>query len=73
MTESDSGPLGPRCPLSSEHDVMTIGDSQAFCLDDACKVVMFNPSKSLDDNLTGPMSFVDFSGWSKGGPDGPHA
>lgn len=74
MSESDDEPLGPRCPLGRDHEVMLIvGGGQAFCRDDACKIVMFDPTQSLDANLTGPYSFLDLSGWLEGGPDGPHA
>ena len=44
--------LTPHCPLCDEPPVMTLtGNVQAFCGNDDCTILLWNPSLSLDDNL----------------------
>ena len=44
--------LTPRCPLCNHLPAITIpGGIQAFCGNDDCVLLTWNPTKSLDDNL----------------------
>ena len=44
--------LTPRCPLCGQLPVMIFGGgTQAFCGNDDCAILMWTPTKSLDDNL----------------------
>jgi len=44
--------LTPRCPLCHQLPVMMFGGgTQAFCGNDDCPMLMWTPTKSLDDNL----------------------
>lgn len=55
----------PRCPVCSSRPVphLPINVDQAFCGNDDCHIIAWEPGKSLDDNLTGPVTFHDLSGW----------
>lgn len=45
--------LTPRCPLCDSLPVMVFGGgSQAFCGNDDCTLLMWTPTKGLDENLT---------------------
>ena len=49
----------PDCPVCSQPPVIVIpGSTQAFCGNGDCNVLMWNPSKSIDDNLL-DAGFVD--------------
>ena len=43
--------LTPGCPLCGQPPRFTVGDSQAFCGNDDCTLILWNPLASLDDNL----------------------
>ena len=44
--------LTPRCPVCSHLPMMMFGGgTQAFCGNDDCNILMWDPSKSLDANL----------------------
>ena len=44
--------LTPHCPLCHQLPMMMFGGgSQAFCGNDDCRILMWTPTKSLDDNL----------------------
>lgn len=44
--------LTPACPVCGKPPVMVFGGgSQAFCGNDDCSTLCWNPMKSLDDNL----------------------
>lgn len=44
--------LTPCCPLCDELPVMMFGGgTQAFCGNDDCTILMWTPTKGLDDNL----------------------
>jgi hypothetical protein len=44
--------LTPRCPVCDSPPVMVFGGgTQAFCGNDDCSTVTWNPAESLDDNL----------------------
>ena len=43
--------LTPRCPLCDEPPKFTVGITQAFCGNDACTLLCWDPSLSLDANL----------------------
>ena len=44
--------LTPDCPVCGQPPVMVFGGwTQAFCGNDDCNIVCWDPSKSLDDNL----------------------
>lgn len=47
MTE----PLCPNCPMCGEPPLFAMGPTQAFCGNDDCTLILWNPSVSLDDNL----------------------
>ena len=51
----------PRCPLCSHLPMITLGGgTQAFCGNDSCEILTWDPSKSVDDNLT-DVNFVEFN------------
>jgi hypothetical protein len=53
----------PACPLCGELPTITIGGgTQAFCGNDGCTVIFWDPSRSLDQNLL-EANFVDLRGW----------
>ncbi len=42
----------PRCPLCGELPMLAmIGFTQAFCGNDSCTLLCWNPSLTLDENL----------------------
>ena len=44
--------LTPRCPQCDQLPMMVFGGgTQAFCGNDDCNILMWTPTKSLDDNL----------------------
>ncbi len=44
--------LTPDCPLCGQPPMMVFGGgTQAFCDNDDCTLIFWNPSLSLDDNL----------------------
>ena len=44
--------LTPRCPLCDNPPaIMLPGATQAFCGNDDCKTLTWNPMKSVDENL----------------------
>ena len=44
--------LTPDCPVCSQPPIMVFGGgTQAFCGNDDCSTLCWNPSKSIDDNL----------------------
>lgn len=44
--------LYPGCPLCGGPPRFTVGDSQAFCGNDDCNLIMWNPAVSAEGNLT---------------------
>lgn len=45
--------LCPNCPLCGHPpEFVLAGAVQAFCGNDACDLILWNPSETLDDNLT---------------------
>jgi len=59
----------PDCPVCSHPPVMMFGGgTQAFCGNDDCGVLCWNPSLSLDENLQ-DVGFADLSaGGNQGEP-----
>lgn len=49
-----------RCPLCGAAAFMVLNPTQAFCGDDECHVVMFNPS--LPDGGMSDPQFIDLDG-----------
>jgi hypothetical protein len=44
--------LTPRCPLCGQYPFMVMGGgTQAFCDTPACEVLIWNPARSIDQNL----------------------
>ena len=41
----------PDCPFCGDPPEFIIGTNQAFCGNDKCTLLMWTPTKSLDDNL----------------------
>jgi hypothetical protein len=53
--------LTPACPLCGQPPIWLMGNgAQAFCGNDDCTVLTWNPQRTLDDNLT-DASFVRLS------------
>ena len=51
--------LTPCCPVCGEDPVFVLGGgTQAFCGNDDCNVLTWNPTKSADENLLNA-NFVD--------------
>jgi hypothetical protein len=47
-----SEPLTPRCPLCDREPMMMLGGgTQAFCGNDDCRLLTWDPTKSADANL----------------------
>jgi hypothetical protein len=44
--------LTPGCPLCGQLPLFALGPAQAFCGNDDCTLILWNPSLSLDANLT---------------------
>jgi hypothetical protein len=44
-------PLCPDCPLCGQPPRFAIGPTQAFCGNDDCTLILWDPSLSLDENL----------------------
>lgn len=44
-------PLTPNCPLCGKPPLFAVGPTQAFCGNDDCTLILWDPSLSLDDNL----------------------
>lgn len=47
-----SEPAGLHCPGCGQPADITIGGTQAFCANDACTVIMWNPAKSITEMLS---------------------
>jgi hypothetical protein len=47
MTE----PVTPGCPLCGKPPLFAAGPTQAFCGNDDCTLICWDPSLSLDENL----------------------
>lgn len=43
--------LTPDCPMCGKPPLFGFGDSQAFCGNNDCTLILWDPSLSLDDNL----------------------
>ena len=57
-------PAGLTCPLCGEPPVWLLGGGrQAFCGSEDCKIVTWNPTRTVDENLT-EVSFIDLSSWA---------
>jgi hypothetical protein len=64
--------LTPRCPLCDEPPMMVFGGgTQAFCGNDDCTLICWDPSKTLDDNLLNA-GVVRFP-WDEPRPEPPQA
>ena len=46
-----SKPLTPDCPLCSHPPKFIVGITQAFCGNDACSLLCWDPTLTLDENL----------------------
>jgi hypothetical protein len=58
--------MTPDCPLCRQPPAWVLGGGrQAFCGNEDCDVITWDPARSLDDNLTA-VSFIRLQGW--GGP-----
>jgi len=44
-------PCGPYCPVCDRLAVFIVGDEQAFCGNDDCRVLMWDPTMSVADNM----------------------
>ena len=60
-----TGPLTPGCPFCGEPPLFAIGPTQALCGNDDCTLIMWDPSLSLDENLT-DAGVVHFPGGGNG-------
>jgi hypothetical protein len=56
--------LSPRCPACDQPPIMRLADDQAFCGNDDCHVLIWNPLKDLAGNLAGA-NWVDLEGGSE--------
>jgi hypothetical protein len=57
-------PVGLRCPLCSQPPYGVLGGgTQAFCGTDDCKVVIWDPTLTMDQTMAS-MEFIDLSGWA---------
>lgn len=43
--------LTPGCPLCGKPPRFAVGPTQAFCGNDDCTLILWDPSLSLDENL----------------------
>ena len=43
--------LTPHCPFCHQLPEFTVGGTQAFCGNDGCELLCWDPTKTLDDNL----------------------
>ena len=43
--------LTPNCPLCGRPPLFAFGNEQAFCGNDDCTLILWDPTLSLDDNL----------------------
>lgn len=56
---SAGDPAGLRCPLCSRPPLWLLGGgTQAFCGNLECKVFIWDPTRTVDENLT-DVSFID--------------
>jgi hypothetical protein len=44
-------PLTPDCPLCRQPPLFGFGGTQAFCGNDDCTLILWNPMLTLDENL----------------------
>ncbi|HEY2088624.1 MAG TPA: hypothetical protein VGH54_21715 [Mycobacterium sp.] len=44
-------PKTPTCPLCGKPPLFAFGTEQAFCGNDDCTLILWNPSVTLDENL----------------------
>lgn len=58
-------PIGLNCPGCGEPPELLIGDRQAFCGNDDCRLLMWDPAKTLDEMLDEGVHEVDMRGWSQ--------
>ena len=64
--------LTPRCPLCGSAPYMVMGGgTQAFCGNDDCTLICWDPSLSLDDNLM-DAGVVRWESTEIGGTDDDH-
>lgn len=59
--------LTPNCPLCGQPPLFAFGPTQALCGNDNCTLILWDPSVSLEGNLT-DAGMVRFPG--EGGNDG---
>lgn len=52
--------MTPKCPGCGRDWEIMVGDEQAFCGNDNCRVLMWNPLKSPEENQR-DMHTVEFS------------
>jgi hypothetical protein len=60
-------PAGLACPGCGHAAQFTVGDRQAFCGNDGCKILMWDPAKSIAE-LADDMQVIDLD-WTGGGDD----
>lgn len=59
-------PAGLKCPLCSQPPRWLLGGgTQAFCGTDDCKVVTWDPTRTIDENLT-DIGFIDLGPFRNG-------
>lgn len=47
----ESAILSPACPLCGQFPALQIGEHQAFCGDEDCKVLVWDPAKTREENF----------------------
>jgi len=58
-----TAPAGYHCPGCGRHAMMILGGgTQAFCGSDDCSILMWDPTKTLEE-LMADMHEIDLRGW----------
>lgn len=50
---ADRPALSPVCPVCGHPPFLVLNDEQAFCGNDECRALMWNPSRTAAQNLAG--------------------
>jgi hypothetical protein len=46
-------PAGLNCPGCGEPPALTVGGNQAFCGNDDCRILLWDPALSVTENMAG--------------------
>lgn len=55
-------PAGLHCPGCEQMAYMILGATQAFCGNDDCAILIWDPLKTPAENMSA-MNYIDLSGW----------